>query len=84
MSSPRGIISGMTTKTAKDTFGTRLRAARLKAGLTLNQAALQAGTSFQALSRLEREDRATPLPLAARLAKAVGVPLGDLLPADLQ
>lgn len=60
--------------------GDRLRAARLQANRTQEALAERAGVSRDTVQRVERGDGDIPR-LAAlwRLARAVGVPLGELL-----
>jgi transcriptional regulator with XRE-family HTH domain len=60
-------------------FGHRLRHARRRSGLTLEQLATRVGRSTPYLSQIENGRRTPNLELAARLAAGVGTPLEDLL-----
>lgn len=60
-------------------FGTRVRVARRRAGLTLDQLASRAGVSRPNLSKIERGERTPGLTAAVRVAEALGTTLSDLL-----
>ena len=55
---------------------TRLRQAR---GMTQRQLATAVGLNPSAISRIERGDRDPPATTCARLAKALGVPMEQLV-----
>ncbi|MCA1712767.1 MAG: helix-turn-helix domain-containing protein [Actinobacteria bacterium] len=60
--------------------GDRLRAARLRANLTQEELAEKASVSRNVVQRLERGDPQSPrLGALYLLARAVGVPLGELV-----
>ena len=64
--------------------GQHLRAARLRAGLNLHQLARLCGISAPALSLIETGKRDPRLTTLSRIAKALRLPLAELLaPHDL-
>lgn len=54
-------------------FGSRLRAIRTAAGMTLAELADKAGLEANALARLERGEREPMWPTVLKLAEALGV-----------
>ena len=61
-------------------LGARIKAARERSSLTQNELATRAGVSRIYIAKLEGGDRQSPsLPVLDRIAKALGVPLVDLL-----
>jgi transcriptional regulator with XRE-family HTH domain/predicted transcriptional regulator len=64
------------------TVGRRIRAYRIKAGLTLDDLAAGVGTSASQLSLIENGHREPRLTLLTSLAETLGVDVGDLLAAD--
>lgn len=62
-------------------FGARLREVRLSRGMTQAQLAQKAEVSVAYVGRLEAGAAAPGIDLAARLAKALGAALPELLPA---
>lgn len=64
-----------------EAFGPRLRAVRMRAGLTLEQLANRTGMSTSTLSRLERGQRRPTLGLLLTLSRHFRVPLDDLVGA---
>lgn len=68
--------------TATDGPGARIRAARVRAGLSLSQLARDAGVSKGYISKLENRPAENVRPggaTLARIASALGVPITDLL-----
>lgn len=61
-------------------FGNRLKAIREERGMTLEELAQQLQTTKQVLSRYENGQRVPKVSAAARIAKALGVPLARLIP----
>ena len=61
--------------------GPRLRALRLRRGITLTDLSAQTGVSVSTLSRLESGDRKPTLELLLPLARAYGVTLDELVDA---
>lgn len=66
-----------------DTIGERLRAARERAGLTLDQTAELSGLSKAHLSRLESAERQPSIAALLSLSVALGVPVSALMGEDL-
>jgi len=62
-----------------DAMARRFRRARASSGLTADQAADAAGCAKSSISRYENGKAEPGVHTAARLAKAYGVPLADLL-----
>lgn len=62
--------------------GTRLRAARRKAGLTADQVAARVHRSPSVLWSYEQGRARPPVDIAAGLAEVIGVPLAELLADD--
>jgi transcriptional regulator with XRE-family HTH domain len=62
-------------------FSAMLKEAREKAGLSQAALAKKAGLPLRSLQNWEQERRVPRLPEAVKLARAVGVPPGDLLAA---
>src|SRR5215216_1074104 len=60
-------------------FGTRVRAARQRQGLTLDGLATAAGISLATLSNLERGEHSPSLTAATNVARALRVSLAELL-----
>ena len=60
-------------------FGLRLRELRLKAGLSQEDLALEAGLDRTYVSSVERGERNISLQNIAKLGKALGVPAARLL-----
>ncbi len=58
-------------------FGRRLRELRKAAGLTLEQLGERAEMAYQAIARLERQEREPTWPTAIKLAEALGVSVAD-------
>jgi transcriptional regulator with XRE-family HTH domain len=65
-----------------DEFGRRLRRARLAAELTQEQVGAFVGLSRTSVTNIEGGRQQIPLHLLVRLASAVGVSPGELLPED--
>jgi transcriptional regulator with XRE-family HTH domain len=65
-----------------DTFGERLRKSRLDAGYTQSQLVVQSGIPKPTLSRYENDHVMPSLGTLARLAEALGIPEGALLPGE--
>lgn len=63
-----------------DTFGERLRHARLDAGFTQSQLVRRSGIPKPTLSRYENDHVMPSLQTLSRLADALGVPESSLLP----
>lgn len=61
------------------TFGSNLRAARERAGMSLQAVASQVGSDAGYVSRIERGGINVTFGTAARLAQAVGADVRDLL-----
>jgi transcriptional regulator with XRE-family HTH domain len=68
--------------TVIDTIGERLRSARERAGLTLDQTAERAGMSKAHLSRLESAERQPSISALLALASALALPVSALLGED--
>lgn len=62
-------------------FAERLKDLREKAGLSQAALAERTGTHFTAVSKLELGKRSPSFRLALDLASALGVPIGELVPA---
>ena len=62
-----------------DSFGSRLKALRKKAGLSQTQLAEKIGVSLLTLFRWEKNERQPRISEIKALAKALGVPENDLL-----
>jgi transcriptional regulator with XRE-family HTH domain len=60
-------------------FGVRVRKARDSRGWTQEELATRTGLAMVQISRIERGKREVRLTTLLRLAKALGVPAGDLL-----
>lgn len=71
---------GKSTRNMVPGFPERLAALREEKGLSRQQLADLSGTSFSAISSLERGERAPSLELACRLADALGVGVQDFRP----
>jgi transcriptional regulator with XRE-family HTH domain len=72
----------MPRRPASTRFGQNLRIARQASGLTQAQVAEASGIAVETVSRLERGHQVVvSLDLAEKLAKAVKIPLADLLGA---
>lgn len=69
--------------TAREVFARNLRRVRRLNELTQDQVALEAEVARAYVSRVERDATNISLDNAEALAKAVGVPLKDLLDADM-
>jgi transcriptional regulator with XRE-family HTH domain len=70
-----------------DTFGTRLRSLRERAGLSFKQLADKVGTNEYHIATWERNMVQPEMAIVERLASALGVPSAELLngrPADLR
>jgi transcriptional regulator with XRE-family HTH domain len=70
-----------------DTFGTRLRSLRARAGLSFKQLADKVGTNEYHIATWERNMVQPEMAIVERLASALGVPSAELLngrPADLR
>jgi transcriptional regulator with XRE-family HTH domain len=65
-------------------FGRRLRELRLARGMSQAELAGQASITTNYVSRLENGGAAPGIDLVARLASALGVPIAELLPADVE
>ncbi|MBV8952218.1 MAG: helix-turn-helix domain-containing protein [Actinobacteria bacterium] len=63
-------------------IGPRLRAARRRRGLTLQELASRAQISPSTLSRLESGKRQANLELLVPLTRQLGIPIDDLVPPD--
>jgi transcriptional regulator with XRE-family HTH domain len=63
-------------------FAGRLRGLREAAGLTQAELSQRSGTHPTTVVKLEREERAPSLRLAAALAAALGVRVDDLIPGQ--
>lgn len=70
---------GATGETASARFGARVREARGRQGLTLDDLATAAGVSRATLSNIERGERSPSLNAATGVARALGVSLAQLL-----
>jgi len=66
----------------KITIGPRLRHLRQARGMTQHQLALKAGTTADLISKYETQRHQPTLAQAVKLAAALEVSLGDLLPDD--
>ncbi|MFT4288550.1 helix-turn-helix domain-containing protein [Nocardioides sp.] len=64
-------------------FGARIRALRQEAGLTQEKLALAAGLDRPFLVQIEGGKRSMLVERLPDLARALGVPVADLFPADL-
>ena len=64
------------------TFGAKLKALRIAAGMTQEELAKKCGTSKQSISRYEKSDREPNIRSAKVIADALGVPLEYLAPDD--
>jgi len=69
--------------TVLDSIGERLRAARERAGLTLDQAAERAAMSKAHLSRLESSERQPSIAALLSLSQALGIPVSAVLGEDV-
>lgn len=69
-------------ESALERVGPRLRAARQRLGLTLEELAAQAEMSPSTLSRLESGKRQANLELLVPLTRQLGIRLDDLIPAE--
>ena len=68
-------------KKLKDAVGSRLRSLRMEKGLSQPRLAEAAGVSVDTIYRIEKgKDQDPRLPTYAKLADALGVPVGDLFP----
>ena len=65
--------------TTEDTFGTTLRALRVGALLSQEDLAKAAGLSNRTISQLENDHRQPSQITLQRLARALGVPVAELL-----
>ena len=65
------------------TFAAKFREARNAAGLTQRDVHERTGVDIATISRLESSTWNASMDTLAKLSLAVGVPLGDLLPARL-
>lgn len=79
MSELRGSTLGVSSATVTTAFGARVRAARLRQGLTLDALALAAGISRATLSNIERGEHSPSLNAATDVARTLGVSLAQLL-----
>jgi DNA-binding XRE family transcriptional regulator len=72
-----------TTKTRRPALPARLRAARIRAGLTVTETAVAVGFTREHVSRFENERRWSP-ELAFKLARLFDIPVNpdDLFPED--
>lgn len=68
------------TRTLWSKIGAEIRRLRLLASLTLEELAAKADVDFSQLSKIERGASSTSLEALERIARALGVPLTDLLP----
>jgi len=68
---------------ASDTFGQRLKRARLDAGLTQSQLVRRSGIPKPTLSRYENDHVQPSLSTLARLAEALAIPESFLLPGKV-
>ncbi len=66
-------------KQAGETMGTRLQRLRQAAGMSQPQLAVKAGVPLQSLRNWEHDRREPLVGAAARLAKAMGVSLDELV-----
>lgn len=64
------------------TFGLHLKQLRLERGLSQQELATRAGAHVTYISRLERGEAAPGLDLLDQLARALEVPLAELLPSQ--
>jgi len=65
---------------SRQRLGTKIRAGRVRAGLTQQELAAQVGITRIYVAKLEAGDRDSPsLPVLERIAKVLGVTLVDLL-----
>lgn len=79
--------SGASTSTrspGQPTPGQLIRAAREREGLTREELARQAEVSTSTVGRLELRDQLPNTLALARIAARLGIPVNDLLPAELQ
>lgn len=58
---------------------TRVARARAEAGLTQEELATRVGTTLKTIGRVERGEVVPRLPLAARLARELGLTIDDLV-----
>jgi transcriptional regulator with XRE-family HTH domain len=83
---PTGSHSSVDTTTAMANlltrFGQHLRALRLRQGISQEELAAEAGLHRTYVSSVERGERNISLVNIGRLARALGVPLREMLPAD--
>ena len=62
-------------------IGTRIRAARAKAGLSQKELAQRVGIGQPMISRIEKGDRVPSTAQLTHIAAALGVPTSDLMPS---
>ena len=62
-----------------ENFGVSLKMHRLRCGLMQKELAKKAGVDGDSISKYERGKRTPPIITAQNLAKALGVPLGELI-----
>lgn len=67
-------------KSLSDTVANRLHVVRRAQGMTLQQVADRAGTTFGQVHKLEKSMRPLTMEWIERLAKALGVPESELMP----
>ena len=65
-----------------ESFGTTIRAARTKAGMSLADAAMNVGVSRQTLFELETGQASVGLPIAPKVAREFGVAVLAVQPAE--
>ena len=65
-------------------LGQRIRSIRQRNGLSLREVAVRAGCSAARLSEIENGYHVLDLRQAVEIARVLGVPLSDFVPADLQ
>jgi transcriptional regulator with XRE-family HTH domain len=61
----------------------RIKAARKKLALTQKELAEKAGVSLMSVRRYENDDKKYQLDILLKIAKALGVPLADLISSDM-
>ncbi len=74
---PKGAITS--DPVVGQAFGSSVRAARRQRGLAQEELALKAGVERSHMGKIERGEHLPTVVLALKIAKALGVPLSDLI-----